>query len=87
MIKTVGIDNDITVADKIKFILSTTDSNDCIYNYTKVELPTKLNKEMDELWESNKDLINNGELPPFEKFSSIRCKLANSKKIISEIKS
>ncbi len=55
------------------------DLPDKIYNYTKVELPTKLNKEMDELWESNKDLINNGELPPFEKFSSIRCKLANSR--------
>ncbi len=40
MIKTVGIDNDITVADKIKFILSTTDSNDCL------KTPYKINKIM-----------------------------------------
>ena len=38
MIKTIGIDNDITVADQIKFILSTTDSTGCLYT------PYKINK-------------------------------------------
>lgn len=38
MIKTIGIDKDITIADNIRFILTTTDSNDC------PQTPYKVNK-------------------------------------------
>jgi SWI/SNF-related matrix-associated actin-dependent regulator of chromatin subfamily A-like protein 1 len=55
------------------------DLPDKTYSYIKVDVPSNISKDLDDLWEDNKDIINSGELPPFEKFSKIRAKLANSR--------
>jgi len=50
------------------------------YTYTKCALPDGLRNEMDELWNSYKNtVVKEKELPPFEKFSEIRQKLAASR--------
>jgi SNF2 family DNA or RNA helicase len=50
------------------------------YHTIKVDLPGKLAKKMDALWDEWGDLIQNDkELPPFEEFSSIRAALAESR--------
>ena len=44
MIKTVGIDNDIKITDQIRFILSTTNSTECLNGIQKAFTPYKVNQ-------------------------------------------
>lgn len=50
--------------------------------YTEIkvnDLPRGLKRDMDDLWDEWGDVIEAGELPPFEEFSSIRAQLAESR--------
>lgn len=55
------------------------DLPDKTYTYVKVDLPTTLKKEMDDLWVEYADILKDKNLPPFEKFSAIRAALAASR--------
>lgn len=49
------------------------------YSDVKVDLPSSLRNYMDELWDEWGNVIKDNKLPPFEKFSEIRNKLAISR--------
>lgn len=49
------------------------------YTYIKCPLPNELKNEMDVLWQTYNSVLKEKELPPFEKFSEIRNKLAISR--------
>ena len=49
------------------------------YTYMKCPLPHELKSEMDTLWQTYNSVFKEKELPPFEKFSEIRKKLAVSR--------
>jgi SWI/SNF-related matrix-associated actin-dependent regulator of chromatin subfamily A-like protein 1 len=49
------------------------------YTYIKCPLPNQLKSEMDILWQTYNSVFKEKELPPFEKFSEIRNKLAISR--------
>ena len=49
------------------------------HTYVKCALSAELRNEMDDLWSSYGNIVREKELPPFEKFSGIRQKLAASR--------
>jgi SWI/SNF-related matrix-associated actin-dependent regulator of chromatin subfamily A-like protein 1 len=48
-------------------------------SYLKVDLPSSLKKNMDDLWTKYSGVIKEKNLPPFEEFSGLRAQLASSR--------